>query len=156
MIFNDNNNKILELMMEVNEDFKKDYLKFANSLPEKVLRKCKKEKEFDINIKKEKMHAELTADNDIIELEINIEEDFDKSLNFLLNINKIKEKELDEIPINKNANSETLIDAGTFYISTTHKEFERETEYDFDIIKINKNDYCVKVVKSTNKFFVIS
>lgn len=153
MIFNDNYNKIIELMMEVNEDFKNDYLKFINSLPEKITKKCKKEKDFDIEIKKQNTYAELTTDETYIELEVNAESAFDSSINFLLNINKIKEKELDELPINKSTTSEIAIDAGTFYITTEKKGFEYETEYDFDIIKTSKNEYCIKATKFTNKIY---
>lgn len=50
MIFNDKINNILEVMFEIDDGFRNHFKEFSSSLPKDIIDKCKKGKNFDIDI----------------------------------------------------------------------------------------------------------
>ena len=128
MIFNEKRNNVLEIMMEIDEEFKAEYIKFAENLPQKIRNRCASCRSFETEYddvsyelgiyRDDENAAELSVDNWLYE---------EKS--YLLYVCELKEKSLKKLDYyEEDSLVHEVYEFGAFTITG-----DEEIDYNFEI-----------------------
>ena len=146
MIFNAKRNNVLEIMMEVDEEFKAEYIKFAENIPQKIQNRCAACRSFeteydDVNYelgiyRDDENAAELSVDNWLYD---------EKS--YLLYVCELKEKSLKKLDYyEEDSLVHEVFEFGAFTITA-----DEEIDYNFEIRKLDDNKFVIVASKEIKK-----
>lgn len=146
MIFNNELNKLIKLLMEIDTDFQYDFINFVNHLPEEIKYKIRNNMKFYEEENRAIYQLDYYGDNDeCIELSVQVENE-----EFLLDIqtNKISLKSIlslqqQEIDEEKESN---LLDEILGFTYTDEQYVK--TDYSFELCRTSTNKYLIISTKN--------
>jgi len=143
MLFDEKRNRIIKLMLEMDEEFQKEFKKFIEILPKKIIEKCQKCRSFEMETDTVSCELGIFRDEEnMAELDV-----YADNLNsYLLAVCQLKEKSLNKLEIYfENETCNPYYEIGAFTITN-----ENEVEYRFEVRRKSDKEYSIVMMKDTN------
>ena len=145
MILNERINKILKLILEIDEEFKKEYIRFVNRLPQEIIKTCQSSKEYlgYVNSSNDYYDHSYNIEEDRSELQVELES-YDE---YSLLASNIFIKNLLEAPIeSQHEETNTIWNFATFTYTNC---LGYRMEFSFTLKRISKDTFVITMHKYT-------
>jgi len=142
MILNEQINKIIKIMLEIDDEFKNEYANFVRKLPPKIIEKCRKNEDFVGNIDYTNNYYDYYYD--LLEDHGELEVEFSNGEEYSLSVGNILIKDLLRAPIATTENDDFYWEFGAL----TYTDVDGyKIDYSFRLKRISKEKFIITMHK---------